>query len=559
MHNSALADFNAALELVPDHAGIYHERGVVYIQKGNLDHAIADFGEALKLDPKLDNAYTSRGVAYYEKGEYALALADYNNALKLNSGHPKNHGGRGRTHLAMEKFDRAIADLTKAIKSQPNREDFYHYRADAYREKGDFANALADYDEVLRLDPQSAIAYQNRGATHQLSGQFKLAFADYDAALKLYKKEKKKQAENISGILCNKGAAYISLENFKEAFKSFRGAVVHSPNMAHTDPSCHISFNLKTDDAFEALLRIASSVHAIQKQLLIGPSKRKQRASHYTELNALQQLVGGGKFRLYNADYMNDSQEGKTLWEIINKMAGHDCYEAIHSDESEESLSPVYIGSFTRENPSAQQDGELFLWRTYGKDAGVEAAGACLYFDIRKFSDTPNFNFGRMRHPNQESRSAADALQADCIYEVRYANRYGLIGNKQLQGYLKDLAENLSLISKTSWKPRDKKTVYRMTRELLDQIRFLFKSHHYQNEQEWRILRSRYAADPALPGKDETRQPPRLYLEAKNLDLRAVTLGPMTQDVLVWIHWLKSETSVIKIHHSKIPYGKKTR
>ena len=293
---------------------------------------------------------------------------------------------------------------------------------------------------------------------------------------------------------------------------------------------------------------------------------------HYTEMNTLKKLVEGGKFRLYNADYMNDPEEGETFWEVIKEISGHDFREEICLNEREESLSPAYVGSFVRvkdENENdvtekhASKDGELFLWQTFGKNAGAEAAGACLHFDITKFAEKPAPNFGQMLSSNEER-----------IYKVVYANEITPFEKcideyKVVLDYLHALANELAYIARVP--EAEKKDAFRLARELLDEIRFLFKVGHYQNERELRIVRSHYASAPMPSGEsdaeseneesdvkaDENHQPPRLYLEAKNLDLKGVTLGPRTQDALEWTHWLKWKNRDLKIHHSKIRYGKK--
>ena len=383
----------------------------------------------------------------------------------------------------------------------------------------------------------------------------------------------KEPSEDVAKILYNRGLACAGLRDFDGAFKSFRKAIAHNPNMAFAHPFCHIANNVNAV-AFQSLAEVLLIVHEIKTLLIIASPKSLQ--SHYTNLEALKKLVVGENFRLYNADYMNDPEEGKIFWRIMKKLAGHDCYEAIHSDESEESHSPAYVGSFFRENRPAKslvkKDGELFLWRTYGKHAGVEAAGACLYFGIQNFSDTPPLQFGRMHYPNQDARSAADSLEKECIYNVIYANKSYSTRNKKLRNPLQNLAQKLRHISTHKWSRRDKKNVYRMTRELLDDIRFLFKASHYRDEQESRIVRSHYTVEGAKSVKSAVKGGeqagdvkihddnllPRLYVEARGLDLQAVTLGPMVQDPRKWIPWLRLQKSDLKIHHSQIPYGQKT-
>ena len=90
--SAAFADFNKAIELKPDFAEAYMNRGDIYIKnKGEFDFAFADFDKAIELNPKLTGAYMHRGAAYFAKGEndraiadYSKATADYSKAIVLN-------------------------------------------------------------------------------------------------------------------------------------------------------------------------------------------------------------------------------------------------------------------------------------------------------------------------------------------------------------------------------------------------------------------------------------------------------------------------------------------
>jgi tetratricopeptide (TPR) repeat protein len=67
----------------PKNAIAYHNRGVAFQSKGDLDRALADYDKAIQLDPSYRSAYDARGRIYATKGDYTRALADVTRASEL--------------------------------------------------------------------------------------------------------------------------------------------------------------------------------------------------------------------------------------------------------------------------------------------------------------------------------------------------------------------------------------------------------------------------------------------------------------------------------------------
>ena len=71
------------IELAPQRAGAYNNRGLAYAAKQDQDRAIIDFTEAVRLDPKYAHAYANRGTAYAAKNADEQAMVDHIEALRL--------------------------------------------------------------------------------------------------------------------------------------------------------------------------------------------------------------------------------------------------------------------------------------------------------------------------------------------------------------------------------------------------------------------------------------------------------------------------------------------
>jgi tetratricopeptide (TPR) repeat protein len=105
--DAAMTNYTRAIELDPDYALAYNNRGDVHNRLGEYQQAIEDYSHAIELDPDHEFAYYSRGVAYGNLGDaddnpdnYRLAIEDYSHAIELNPDFTlarlSPHDGRGQ-------------------------------------------------------------------------------------------------------------------------------------------------------------------------------------------------------------------------------------------------------------------------------------------------------------------------------------------------------------------------------------------------------------------------------------------------------------------------------
>ncbi|MDD3552941.1 MAG: tetratricopeptide repeat protein [Deltaproteobacteria bacterium] len=78
-----IEDCSKAIQLNPNDADAYNNRGDAYAHKGQYDRTIKDCDKAIQLNPNLAAAYYNRGLAYKHKGQYDKAISDFQTACDM--------------------------------------------------------------------------------------------------------------------------------------------------------------------------------------------------------------------------------------------------------------------------------------------------------------------------------------------------------------------------------------------------------------------------------------------------------------------------------------------
>ena len=319
------------------------------------------------------------------------------------------------------------------------------------------------------------------------------------------------------------------------------------------------------------LLSIYQLVQKIKYQLGLKDKDKNQvlKFGHYTKGSTLQIMLDqeenekkksifsvSGKTRLYNANYMNDPEEGI----VIEKILGLDRRDILEP-------SSWFLMSFTNKTD------DLAMWSQYGDDA----KGVCLVLREDDFSRFTSFNDVSWRKeviplvetmntiestlsydlkgsPNElnnikptiaikdeEKRSKSEKKEnvpkgnRDYLYRIAYVKNIGEdIELEQTELFEKSEIEELekllnSLKEKLDSGSKVKKENYQdAISECIEEIRYLFKSVDYKYENELRILR--YAnLDPSNKEIkiDKTSGVGKLYVERKNsIQIGEVIFGP---------------------------------
>ena len=230
-HQESIACFDAALELNPNLADAYLNRGTVNLSLGHHKEAVADCDNALKLNPDFVAAYINRSAAKFFLGEAEDAIDDCNAALELNPNYAMVYNNRAAANLSLEHFEETVADCDSALELDPNLVQSYICRATAKLALEQDEAALEDYDTALKLAPDSPEIYFCRANTKSALKDYTGAIEDFDKVIDLN--------PELGSFLC----IYDHRADAKRYLRDYEGAIEDYNKAIQLDPENYKVYN----------------------------------------------------------------------------------------------------------------------------------------------------------------------------------------------------------------------------------------------------------------------------------------------------------------------------
>jgi tetratricopeptide (TPR) repeat protein len=233
-YTGAIKDYNTSLQLLPDHADSYINRGFCREQLNDTPGAVSDYETAarlrpgwyephvdlatikhklgltkdaireydtvLSLSPDFYQGYNERGALLMELQDYRSALQDFNQAIGMNDKYPEAFFNRGSLESHLQDYNSAVEDYDRAILLDKKYVEAYVNRGVLKYQLQDFQGAIGDFDQALTLDDGYAEAYLDRGMARYMTNDLNGACEDWKAADKFHIPE----AENFLQQYCNK-------------------------------------------------------------------------------------------------------------------------------------------------------------------------------------------------------------------------------------------------------------------------------------------------------------------------------------------------------------------
>lgn len=180
--DDAMAAYDRAILIDPNYAYAYLNRAHRFLGLKKLPAALADFEAFLERIPQHAEAWQLRGDTQVALRRYEEGLNSYSTALKLAPSYIL-FINRGSTLEKLHRFEEAANDFRRAIEIAPDNFLAYFNLGTVLHKNFKIEEAIAAFDKAIRLNPQFALAYHCRASAYDKLRRYHDAIADYSKAI----------------------------------------------------------------------------------------------------------------------------------------------------------------------------------------------------------------------------------------------------------------------------------------------------------------------------------------------------------------------------------------
>ena len=305
-HNEALMTFDGAIEMAPQSARAWSNRGASLAKLGRPHEALTCCDKAIEFGPGLSQTWGGRGAVLAVLGRSEEALADITRAIEIDSNDVNNWEIKGkilfnlgRLEEALTAFERlseldlkgssawlgrafsllalgrafdALPSIERALEIDPTLVEAWRKKGEILFSIGRFDEALSCIDKEIELAPELASAWENRGTALMNLGNQEQALIAIEKSIQL--------AGNESTSWNKKGAILAIMGRKEEALTAFDKAIRLAPN----DPN---PWNNK-GNVFARLERWEDALNSFEKCIEVDSTQSS--LSYFSKVEALLSL-----------------------------------------------------------------------------------------------------------------------------------------------------------------------------------------------------------------------------------------------------------------------------
>jgi len=220
-NKEALKAYDKAIEIKPDFAEAWYNKGVALAKLGRYNEALKAYDKAIKIKPDYSKAWYNKGNTLVNLDRYDEALKSFDKAIEIKPDDAKAWFGKGAILDILGRYDEALKSFDKAIEIKPNYADAWYGKGVALAKLDRYDEALKSSDKAIEIKPDFAEAWVGKGVALSNLDRYDEAIKAYDKAIEIN--------PNYADAWFNKGLLLDDFGSSDEAFKAiYKSIVLHA-------------------------------------------------------------------------------------------------------------------------------------------------------------------------------------------------------------------------------------------------------------------------------------------------------------------------------------------
>jgi protein O-GlcNAc transferase len=220
--DEAISSFDKAIALKPDYADAFYNRGNALQELKHLEAALLSYDKAIALKPDYADALYNRGLVLTKLKRPGDAVLSHNQAINLKPDYAAAFYHRSIALRELKLLDDALLSCDRAITLNPDYADALNNRGNVLKEMEKLEDALASYDKAITLKPDYANAFYNRGVALQELKRLDESLMSYDKAIAL--------KPDYADAFNNRGNVLKEMNRLEDALSSYHEAIALKPD-----------------------------------------------------------------------------------------------------------------------------------------------------------------------------------------------------------------------------------------------------------------------------------------------------------------------------------------
>ncbi len=218
----ALACYQQATKLYPEHYHYHYKLGNVLLQQEQLESAAESFRKAISLNNHDSWSHYALGEVLTQQQNLTAAIENYQQAISINPDFCWSHYNLARLYQQQNQLESAKACYQEAIRLKSDYFWSHYFLAEILTIFQDREQAIYHYQQVIELNPDFLKAYYPLARHLQQQGKLEAAADYYLRGIEL------KQSDfNIYYFL---GETLVQLTRYTEAIDHCEAAIELQPN-----------------------------------------------------------------------------------------------------------------------------------------------------------------------------------------------------------------------------------------------------------------------------------------------------------------------------------------